>query len=271
LLVVALLLCVLPFSLFAWAELHVTSGVASILNATTPLLTMTAAFVALPQERLTAERLAGLLLGFAGVLVVLGVWASPFDGELIGELACLGATASYGGAFVYLRRFVARRGLPALATATPQVLLGAVVMLLATPLLHAPAPHLTARVVVAVVLLGVAGTGLAYVWNTAIVNRWGATNASTVTYLTPLVGVLLGVLVLGERATWKLPVGAAVVVAGVVVAQGRWPWSDRHLTGYTGRGTIFVAPRGSSGTASSSSSSSTSTHQTVSPPRRTPG
>jgi drug/metabolite transporter (DMT)-like permease len=59
------------------------------------------------------------------------------------------------------------------------------------------------------------------VWNTAIVNRWGATNASTVTYLTPLVGVVLGVVVLGEQASWNLPVGALVVVAGVVAAQGR--------------------------------------------------
>ena len=219
LLVVALLLCVLPFTLFAWAELHVSSGVASILNATTPLLTMVVALVALPQERLTRERLAGLLLGFAGVLIVLGVGTSPAGGELPGELACLGATASYGAAFVYQRRFVSGRGLPALATATAQVTLGAAVMLVATPLLRAPAPHPTPRVVLAIALLGVAGTGLAYVWNTAIVGRWGATNASTVTYLTPLVGVLLGVLVLGERATWNLPVGAAVVVTGVVVAR----------------------------------------------------
>src|SRR4051812_44061997 len=90
LLVVALLLCVLPFSLFAWAELHVTSGVASVLNATTPLFTMVVSFVALPQERLTAERVAGLLLGFAGVLIVLGAWTTSIGGELPGELGCLG-------------------------------------------------------------------------------------------------------------------------------------------------------------------------------------
>ncbi len=220
LLVVALLLCVLPFTLFAWAELHVSSGVASILNATTPLLTMVVALVALPQERLTRERLAGLLLGFAGVLIVLGVGTSPAGGELPGELACLGATASYGAAFVYQRRFVSGRGLPALATryraghARRRRHAGR----------DAAAPCDPRRTrhpasCVAVALLGVAGTGLAYVWNTAIVGRWGATNASTVTYLTPLVGVLLGVLVLGERATWNLPVGAAVVVTGVVVAR----------------------------------------------------
>ncbi len=219
--VVALLLCVLPFSLFAWAEQHVSSGVASILNATTPLMTVLVGLAALPQERLSRARLAGLLLGFAGVLLVLGVGDGAAGGELRGKMACLGATASYGLAFVYLRRFVAVRGLPALTAATVQVLLGAAVMVLATPLIARPAPVLTARVVVAIALLGVAGTGIAYVWNTAIVNRWGATNASTVTYLTPLVGVVLGVLVLGESASWNLPLGALVVVTGVVVAQGR--------------------------------------------------
>jgi drug/metabolite transporter (DMT)-like permease len=221
LLVVALLLCVLPFSLFAWAEQHVSSGVASILNATTPLQTTFVAVAALPHERLTRERFTGLLLGFAGVLVVLGVGGMSAGGQLSGELACLGATASYGMAFVYLRRFVSGRGLSAVTSATVQVLLGACVMVLVTPLIARPAPALTGRVVAAVILLGVAGTGLAFVWNTAIVSRWGATNASTVTYLTPLVGVVLGVLVLGERASWNLPAGAAVVVAGVVVAQGR--------------------------------------------------
>ena len=221
LLVVALLLCVVPFTLFAWAEKRVSSGLASILNATTPLQTMLVALVALPQERLTRERAAGLLLGFAGVLTVLAVWSGAAGGDLPGKVACLAATASYGVAFVYLRRFVAGRGVPALTLATVQVGLGAAVLLAATPWVAGPAPHLTWRVVGSMVLLGVAGTGLAYVWNTAIVARWGATNASTVTYLTPLVGVLLGIVVLGENATWNQPVGALVVGAGVLVAQGR--------------------------------------------------
>lgn len=223
LLVVALLLCVVPFSLFAWAEQHVSSGVASVLNATTPLMTVLVGMAALPQERLSRDRVAGLLLGFAGVLVVIGAWNLTAGGELLGQLACLGATASYGLAFVYLRRFVASRNLPALTVATVQVVLGGLVMLVATPFIADPTPILTGRVVAAVVLLGVLGTGLAYVWNTAIVGRWGATNASTVTYLTPLVGVLLGVLILGESATWNQPLGALVIVAGIVVAQGRLP------------------------------------------------
>ena len=114
-------------------------------------------------------------------------------------------------------------------------------LLAATPWAARPAPALNGRVIVSMVLLGVAGTGLAYVWNTAIVARWGATNAATVTYLTPLVGVLLGVLVLGERASWNQPVGALVVVAGVLVTQGRLGSMRARLTA---AGSERAAPAG---------------------------
>ena len=92
LLVVGLLLCVAPFSLFAYGETHISSGLASIYNATTPLLTMLVASVFLPQERPTVLKLLGLALGFGGVLVVLAPWRGVGGGSLMGELACLGAT-----------------------------------------------------------------------------------------------------------------------------------------------------------------------------------
>jgi drug/metabolite transporter (DMT)-like permease len=219
---VALLLCVVPFLLFSWAETRISSGLASIYNATTPLMTMLVALAALPSERPTRTRLAGLLVGFAGVVLVLGPWG--FDrhggnGGVAGQLACLGATACYGTATVYLRRFVSPRGLPAATVATVQVGLGALVMLVAAPFVAAAPVHLTPRVVASVLALGVLGTGLAYVWLTNIVVGWGATNASTVTYLTPLVGVVLGIVVLGESLTWNQPVGALVVVLGIAISQ----------------------------------------------------
>jgi drug/metabolite transporter (DMT)-like permease len=229
--VVAVLLCVVPFLLFAWAEQHVTSGVASILNATTPLMTMLVATVALPQERPTRTRATGLITGFAGVVLVLAPWARQDPGPVTGtwtdiwagQLACLGATFSYGLAFVYLRRTLAPRSLPAVPVATVQVGLGAAIMLALSPLLAWQPTHLTPRVVWAVLALGVLGTGLAYVWNTNIVAGWGATNASTVTYLTPLVGVVAGALVLSEHVTWNQPLGALVVVTGIAVSQDRLP------------------------------------------------
>mgnify|MGYP001595097990 CR=1 FL=1 len=221
LLVVSLLLCVIPFLLFAWAQQGISSGLASIYNATTPLMTMLISLIALREERPTRDRLVGIAVGFIGVLVVLGPWSGLGSGTAVAQLACLGATASYGAAFVYLRRFVSPLGLAAIPVATVQVGLGAVVMLALAPLIAVAPVTLTAPVVLAVLALGALGTGLAYVWNTNIVGAWGATDASTVTYLTPVVGVALGVIVLAERVSWNEPVGAVIVVLGIAITQGR--------------------------------------------------
>lgn len=231
LLVVSLLLCVIPFLLFAWAQQGISSGLASIYNATTPLMTMLVSLVALREERMTSSRAAGIIVGFLGVLVVLGPWNGLGGGTALAQVACLGATASYGVAFVYLRRFVSPRGLDAIPVATVQVGLGAVVMLILAPMVASSPVSLTPPVVLAVLALGALGTGLAYVWNTRIIGAWGATNASTVTYLTPVVGVLLGVIVLGERISWNEPVGAAVVVLGIAITQGRVRWRRPKRSG----------------------------------------
>lgn len=219
--VVTMLLCVIPFTLFAYAEQHVSSALASIYNATTPLMTMGVALVALPQERLTIDRLIGLLTGFAGVLIVLAPWRGLGDAGALAQGACLLATACYGMALVYLRRFVSPRGLAALPVATTQIGLGAVLLLFAAPVVATGTVAITGRVVVGVVALGAFGTGLAYVWNTNIVASWGATRASSVTYLTPLIGVALGALLLSEKISWNQPLGATVVVAGVIASRGR--------------------------------------------------
>jgi drug/metabolite transporter (DMT)-like permease len=222
--VVAVLLCVAPFLLFAWAQQHIASSLTSIYNATTPLMTMLVAMAALPEERLTWRRLSGVGAGLAGVLIVLAPWHGLSGGPLVAQLACLLATASYGVAFVYLRRFVAPRRLPAVTVATLQVSIGALIMIILGP---TTARHgvdhgaeLTASVVVSMVALGVLGTGLAYVWNTNVVTAWGATAGATVTYLTPVVGVSLGVTFLDERLTWNQPVGAAIVLAGIAMTTG---------------------------------------------------
>jgi drug/metabolite transporter (DMT)-like permease len=219
--VTSVLLCTVPFLLFAWAQQSVSSGLASIYNATTPLMTTVAALAALPGERPTPVRLAGLATGFLGVLVVLAPWRGIGGGPLLAQGACLLATASYGAAFVYLRRFVAPRGVPAIPSATVQVGLAAGTMLCLAPVVATSPVSPDPGVVLGVLVLGALGTGLAYVWNTNVVAGWGATNASTVTYLTPLVGVTLGALVLGEAVTWNQPVGAVVVVLGIALGQGR--------------------------------------------------
>lgn len=220
LLVVGVLLCVAPFTLFAYGETHISSGLASIFNATTPLLTMLVATVFLPQERPTAVKLLGLALGFAGVLVVMAPWRGVGGGSLLGELACLGATTCYAFAFVYLRRFVLPRGLDPITVALLQVGLAALVFAVLAPFAAADPVSLTWPVVWSMLALGVVGTGVAFWLNVNVVTGIGATAASTVTYLTPVVGVLLGVLVLDESLSWNEPLGAVLVVAGIALGQG---------------------------------------------------
>ena len=219
---VSLFLCVIPFSLFAVAETQISSGLASIFNATTPLLTGLIAFAALPKERLDAFSTAGILLGFAGVAVVVGIWnLDAGDGQLVGQLLCLGATTCYGIAFVWLRRFISPLGLPAAPVAFLQVGLGAVVVLIAAPFTALQPITLTPGIVFSMLVLGALSTGLAYLWNTQVIAGWGATAASSVTYLTPVVGVIAGILVLGESPSWNQPVGGFIIIAGVALSRQR--------------------------------------------------
>ncbi|WP_199431980.1 DMT family transporter [Qaidamihabitans albus] len=219
--VVAVLLCVVPFTLFSWAEQHISSGLASIFNATTPLTTMGFAAAVLSTERITRDRGTGLALGFAGVLLIIGPWAAGLHADLLAQLACLGATVCYGLAFVYLRRFVSNRGVPAVTIAFIQVATGAIIMVLATPLLAGAAIRPGPAVVLSMIALGAVSTGFAYIWNTNVVGAWGAANGAAVTYVTPIVGVVLGVLVLDEPLTWNQPVGAVLVILGILAAHGR--------------------------------------------------
>lgn len=228
--VVAMLLCVVPFLLFAWAQQHVPSSVASIINATTPLMTMAVALLALPSERPDRWKVGGLGVGFIGILLVLDPF-SGLDGDIgpLGYLACLGATLSYGIAFVYMRRFVSPRGFPPVPVATAQVGMAAIVMATVSPLVANQPFTVSPAVVVSMFALGALGTGLAYVWNASIVAEWGATVGSTVTYVAPVIGITLGVVVLGENLAWYQPIGAVVVVLGILVSQRRLPQVRRLL------------------------------------------
>lgn len=246
--VLGVLLCVVPFQLFAWAGQHLASGLSSILNATTPLMTSLAVAALLPAERLTARQRLGFAVGAVGVVVVIGPWTYLGDGALAvplpAVLACLGATACYGLGMTYLRRFVSPLGLPAETVAAGQIAVAALVMLLAAPVLATGAVTLTWPIVLSMVALGALGTGLAYVWNTRVVVAWGAQRASTVTYLTPVVGVVLGIAVLGERLHWYEPVGGLLVVLGVLVAQraARRPVATAPVEGAPAVVTAVTAP-----------------------------
>lgn len=230
--VLGLTFCVIPFLLFSWAQQHVTSGVASIFNATTPIMTAIMAWLVFRVERLKALQVVGIGVGILGVVVIIAPWQGlSFDGSLVAELAILGATASYGFSFAYMRRFVSNTGMSALAFTFGYIAMAGVVMAILTPFLVLTPVRLDIPIVVSLLLLGCLGTAIAYVWNQNTVRPWGPTRASTVTYITPVVGVALGILILGETISWNEPVGALVVFLGILLAQDRLPARRRNEEG----------------------------------------
>jgi drug/metabolite transporter (DMT)-like permease len=218
--VAALFLNAAPFALYAEAETRVSSVLAGIWNAMTPLLALLVALVALPEERPTRERVAGLALGFIGVLIVLGPWRGLGGDSLAGNLMCLAAAACYGIAFPYTRRFLSGRPESAVSISAGQVLAGSALGALLLPFAGAAPGGIDARVVLCMIGLGALGTGIAYILNFEVIRKAGATTASAVTYLIPIFSTVFGVVLLGEDLSWNEPVGAAVIIAGVAVAQG---------------------------------------------------
>jgi drug/metabolite transporter (DMT)-like permease len=217
--VVSLLANTLPFTLFAYGEQHITSVLAGIWNATTPLMTLVVVLAALPAERPTWQRLAGLGTGFAGVLVVLGAWRGIAGDQLLGNLACLAAAACYGLAFPYVKRFLSVRDESAAALAAGQLLAATAVLGVACLLFTGAPGAVSAKGVGSLLALGALGTGIAYVLAYRLVELAGATTSSTVTYVIPVFSTAAGVVVLSEPLSWNQPVGALVVLAGIAVSR----------------------------------------------------
>ncbi|MCX4388965.1 DMT family transporter [Micromonospora peucetia] len=212
-----------PFTLFGYGEQRVESMLAGIWNATTPLIVLPLAVLVFRTERLTARRATGMALGFAGVLVVLGVWQGVGGAHFTGQLMCLGAAACYGVAIPYQKKFIAGSAHSGLSLSAAQLLIATAQLAVVAPLVAGapPAPTgLSVEVLASVLVLGALGTGLAFVINLRNIRIAGASTASTVTYLVPVFAVLIGALALDERLTWHQPVGALIVLFGVAVSQG---------------------------------------------------
>jgi drug/metabolite transporter (DMT)-like permease len=220
LLVIAALMNSAPFLLFAYGETEVSSLLAGIINALTPLMTLLFSLAVLPDEPPTAEKLAGLAVGFAGVLLVLAPWEGLGGGTLLGALACIGAATCYGLGFPYLRRHVSGRPETGAAISAVQISLGAVLMLPFVPFGALPDDAPGLEVWGSALALGALGTGVAYILNFNVVRAAGAQTASMVTYLVPVFAVVFGVTILGEPLSWHEPVGGALIIAGVALAQG---------------------------------------------------
>lgn len=224
--VMAVVANIVPFALFGYGEQRIASGLAGVLNGTTPLFTLLVAVGAArfgaSDERLTGPRIAGLCIGFLGTVLVIGPWREgALGGTILGQLACLAAAAFYGLAFVYTRRFITPSGYSPVALSTAQLLCATAILGLGAPVLTRGPMNLTPTVVASVTVLGALMTGLAYLLYYRLVAEAGATSASMVTYIVPVVAVVLGALILGEPLLWNLFAGAAVIIFGVALAEGR--------------------------------------------------
>ncbi|WP_181791335.1 DMT family transporter [Streptomyces phytophilus] len=217
--VAAFFINALPFSLFAYAELHISSSLAGICNATSPLWAMLLALVALREDRPTRRRVAGLGLGFAGVLIVLGAWRGFTGQDPLGTVLALLAAACYAVGWIYVRRTLAGSGHSHLSIAGTQLILGTAQLAVATVLFTSVPTAFPAEPLVAVVTLGTLGTGLAVLVQHGLVADVGPTNAHTVTYVIPVIATAAGVALLGEELTWNTPVGAAVILAGAALSR----------------------------------------------------
>jgi drug/metabolite transporter (DMT)-like permease len=225
--VVSLLLNVIPGIFFAWAETEVTSILAGIINAVTPLMTLIAIMMVSRNEKPTRPQVVGLMLGFLGVLTVLGAWQGLGDNPLWAILILLAAVTCYGFSFPYSRRFILPAQLKPEVMAATQVTLGAITLLPLFLINGVAKSEFLLGPVLAMVALGVFGSGFAYIWNFTIMRDAGSAIASSVTYVTPLVAVLVGFIFLNERLHWYEPAGAVIVLLGAAIAQGRIPLSKK--------------------------------------------
>jgi drug/metabolite transporter (DMT)-like permease len=212
-----------PFTLFGFGEERVSSVLAGIWNAATPLVALPLAALVFRTERMTRARAAGIGVGFLGVLVVLGVWRDVGGSQLTGQLMCFGAAMCYAVAIPYQKKFIAGRTGSGTSFAAAQLLMALAQLAIVAPLVAGapPAPtSLSTDVVLCVLALGALGTGLAFVLNFRVIRVAGASTSASVTYLMPVVATLVGVIILGEHLLWNQPVGALIVLAGVAISQG---------------------------------------------------
>ena len=207
----------IPFFLISWGEQAIDSAVAAILDATVPLFAIVIAHLALHDDRITFYKTLGLLIGFAGVVVLVSKDIGGSSSSLLGEAAVVLASMFYAGSAVYARKTT--ENVPSILRSVGPLMSSTAVMWIATLGLERPLrmPHLPITWV-ALLWLGILGSGFAFILNYYLLHEIGPTRTTMVTYLFPLGGVILGVGFLGEKLSWQLLAGAALIVASLAVA-----------------------------------------------------
>ncbi len=218
LLVVGVMNTAVPFTLITWGEQDIDSGLATVLNATTPLFTLVIAHAALSDEHITPQKVGGLLAGFVGVALLASRDAtSTSPNPFSGQLAVLVASFCYALSAVVIRRYL--RGVDPFTTAGGSLIIGGIVMVVLTLSITRPLPDVAAlgtEALLAVITLALVNTVIAYFLFYHLIDVWGATRTTLVTYVMPPVGVTLGALFLDEPVDWKIVAGAALILAGIV-------------------------------------------------------
>jgi len=214
----------IPWTLFGYGEERIPSLLAGIWNGITPLIVLPIAVLIFRTETFSLQRGLGLVIGFLGMLVVLGAWHVQGGADLTGQALCMLAAVFYGLAIPYQKRFIAGTTLSGTALSASLLLCATVQLAIVAPIVTRQAPpapwSLSIEVVLSVVALGALGSGLAFVLSLRNIRLIGASRSSMVTYLMPVFSIIVGVIVLHEHIAWYQPAGGLIVLLGVAVSQG---------------------------------------------------
>lgn len=218
--VAGVLMSAIPFSLFSFAQQSTTSSLAAIIGAATPMFTLLAILTIYRTEKVTVIATIGLVVGLIGVAITLGVWEGFGQNDPLAIGALVMATISYGIGGPYIRKFITPMGLSGTSSAAAQVFTSAITLL---PFYLLPGPLITGapsiESMLAILALGILGSGFAYRLFHDVIKAAGSTVASTVTFTNPVLATIWGILLLGEELHWYEPIGGAVVILGAWLAQ----------------------------------------------------
>jgi drug/metabolite transporter (DMT)-like permease len=220
-LVMSIINITIPFLLITWAEQSVESSLAAILTSPVPLFAIVLSSFFLPDEPIRVNGVIGLVVGFIGVVIITSRGLTGEGSSLTGEIALLGAAFSYAAGAVYSRRNV--RGIPPMIPAVFQVTFAAIITGTVAILFEHPwTAQPDVEAIFSILWLGILGSGLAYLAVFRLFAHWGATRTTLVAYLLPVVGIVLGYLVLDETVDARIIIGTALVIAGIGLVNSRF-------------------------------------------------